>query len=37
MRVWRDATTLDTEAIGATAEFLVTWGSTARHEGSSVR
>lgn len=37
MRVWRDAATLAAEAVGATAEFLVTWGATARHEGSSVR
>lgn len=27
MRVWRDAATLDTEAIGATAEFLVAYGT----------
>lgn len=35
LRVWRDATSLDTEAVGATAEFLVAWGS-ATHQ-SSVR
>jgi acetyl esterase/lipase len=37
MRVWRDAATLDTEAVGTTAEFLVAWGSTAHHGQSSVR
>jgi len=37
LRVWRDATDLSTEATGATAEFLVAWGSATRHEGSGIR
>lgn len=34
LRAWRDAETLSAEAVGATAEFLVTWASTERHEAS---
>ncbi|TDV49873.1 alpha/beta hydrolase fold domain-containing protein [Actinophytocola oryzae] len=37
LRVWRDAETLREEAVGATAEFLATWGAAERHGSARLR